>query len=254
MNEKHGGFKYLDISRKSWEYWCKKNDAIFLPYELEDVSERYKNLNLHRVTWTRWFDLFPLLEKKNLNPNKILMVDGSTIIRWDAPNFFDLAPGEGLTVFKSLENVRWLFEGVKGYRTLFDNFEFDITKYFTCGWQLFTKGHREFLEDLEAFYNKNYAKIMHLQNTATKRGTDQPVYNYLAQIKDIQLNIDVLPKKYLLTHLNRFEWLGHNWQLNSKTPHFINHGYIWMFSGFPQRGERYEIMSNVWDLIKNRYE
>ena len=33
MQEKHGEFKYLDVGRKSWEWWCKKNDVIFLPYE-----------------------------------------------------------------------------------------------------------------------------------------------------------------------------------------------------------------------------
>ncbi len=30
MIEKYGGYEWMDISKKSWEYWCKKNDCIFL--------------------------------------------------------------------------------------------------------------------------------------------------------------------------------------------------------------------------------
>ena len=29
LNDKHGGFLYQDISRKSWEYWCKKMTLYF---------------------------------------------------------------------------------------------------------------------------------------------------------------------------------------------------------------------------------
>ena len=31
--DKYGGFDYYEYSRKSWEYWCKKNDwVIFAKY------------------------------------------------------------------------------------------------------------------------------------------------------------------------------------------------------------------------------
>ena len=32
-SEKYGGWEWMDISRKTWEYWCKKNDVIFFPFE-----------------------------------------------------------------------------------------------------------------------------------------------------------------------------------------------------------------------------
>ena len=31
--EKYGGWDWLDISRKTWEFWCKKHDCIFYAYE-----------------------------------------------------------------------------------------------------------------------------------------------------------------------------------------------------------------------------
>ena len=32
-SEKYGGWEWMDISRKTWEYWCKKHDIIFFPFE-----------------------------------------------------------------------------------------------------------------------------------------------------------------------------------------------------------------------------
>ena len=33
MNQKHGNFKYFEFSKKTWQYWCKKNDVIFYHYD-----------------------------------------------------------------------------------------------------------------------------------------------------------------------------------------------------------------------------
>ena len=257
MQEKHGGFKYLDISEECWKIWCEKNDVTFFPYRHEHVGD---NLNSHRVTWQRWFDVFRVLDEAGIEYDKICVIDGSTLIHWDAPNFIDMAPSTGLTVFRSLENLRWISEGVFGYKSFFGDFEFDLTQYFSCGFQIFTKEHRPFLEKLKEFYYNSYTAIMKLQNEKIKRGTDQPVYNYFAQIEGIDVNLNALPQKFFITHLNRFDWLGHNWQLLKRThdpkygmPHFIRHSYIWFYSGFPQRGQRYDLMQQTWDLIKEKY-
>tara|TARA_B100000959_G_scaffold25445_1_gene24567 strand:- start:999 stop:1793 length:795 start_codon:yes stop_codon:yes gene_type:complete len=247
MQEKHGGFKYLDIGRKSWEWWCDKNDVIFFPYE--QASEL--NTGKHRVTWTRWFDVFDQLN--DIDYNKIALIDGSTIVRWDTPNFFDLTD-DRLTAFRSLENLRWLHEGVSGYKLLFNDFDFDLTKYISCGFQIFNKSHEKFLKDLKQFYFDNNDEVLHLQNNVVKRGTDQPVYNYLLQINNIDVNME-LPKPFMLTHLQRFDWFSHNWQISGETtPFFIKYGYIWFYSGFPLRGHRYDLMKQTWDLIESNYK
>ena len=54
--------------------------------------------------------------------------------------------------------------------------------------------------------------------------------------------------------MNRFDWFSHNWQLKEdKTPFFIKYGYIWMYSGF-DRTQRFGLMKQTWDLVKNNYE
>ena len=249
LQDKHGGFKYLDVSKKCWELWCKKNDVIFFEYNTTSDPDTVG----HKVTWQRWFDLFPLLEEAGIDYDKICMIDGSTLVRADTPNFFELVD-DGLTAFRSLENLNWVYEGVSGYKGFFNDYDFDIAKYVTCGFQIFGKEHKTFLEDLKEFYYKNYKDIMELQNNVVKRGTDQPVYNYLLQIHNIKVNTN-LPKSYMITHLQRFDWFSYNWQLQKdNTPFFLKYGYAWAFSGFPNRGDRYNLMQQTWDIIKNQYE
>ena len=107
---------------------------------------------------------------------------------------------------------------------------------------------------MEKFYFDNYDSIMELQNGKVKRGTDQPVYNYLLQIDNIKVNRNIEPPFYI-NHMYRFDWFGHNWQLNQdKTPFFLKYSYIWFYSGFPQRGDRYNLMKQTWDAIKDNYK
>ena len=247
LQNKHGGFKYLDISKKCWELWCKKNDVIFFEYN----NPTKEDTSAHKVTWQRWFDVFPLIEKANIDYDKITVIDGSTLVRADAPNFFDLVD-DRVAAFRSIENIRWLHQGISGYKDFFNGFDFDLKKYISCGFQIFDKHHKPFLEELKEFYYANYNSIMELQSKIG-RGTDQPVYNYLLQIKDVEVNMD-LPPSLMLTHLARFDWFSHNWQLGDKTPFFIKYGHIWFYSGFPNRGDRYNLMNQTWDIIKNSYE
>jgi hypothetical protein len=248
LQRKHGGFKYLEYSKLSWQYWCNKNNVTF--YEYHTTSEL--DTGAHRATWTRWFDVFPLIEESGIEFDKIAVIDGSTIIKWNAPNFFE-ACDDNLTAFKALENVNWVYEGVQGYKKFFNEFEFNLMSYIDCGFQVFTKKHKQFLNELKEFYYANYDQIMELQKTV-RRGTDQPVYNYLLQIKQIKVNTNLHPG-FNLNHLHRFGWFNYNWQLNEDaTPYFIKYGYIWKFSGFPNRSDRYDLMSKTWEMVKHNYE
>jgi len=246
---KHGNFKYLDISKKCWQWWCEKNDVIF--YEYNTPSE--EDTNAHRATWTRWFDVFEQLEANNIDFNKVAIIDGSSLCRWDTPNFFELAD-DRVTAFRSLENVKWIYQGVKGYQDLFPDVQFDLTKYISCGFQIFTKKHKEFLGKLKEFYYINYDSIMKHQTETVRKGTDQPVYNYMLQQHNIEVNTSLNPA-LMVTHLTRFDWLGANWQLKEDaTPYFVKYGYIWFYSGFPNRADREQMMQQTWDLIKHNYE
>ena len=95
---------------------------------------------------------------------------------------------------------------------------------------------------------------MELQHQKVKKGTDQAVYNYFLQVNDIDVNID-MPSAFMINHMQRFDWFSHNWQLNDyTTPFFIKYGYIWKYSGFPKRGDRYDLMKQTWAMVKDNYK
>jgi hypothetical protein len=253
LNKKHGGFKYFQYSIPSWKYWCQKNNVELIIYDETGDDDHIS----HKPTWQRWFDVFKKLDESEIDYDKIALIDACTIIRWDTPNFFDYVKSGELNLFRSLENIRWVNEGVTGYsdffKNLYPNFNFDLKKYSSCGWQIFDKNHKPFLNKLKKFYYDNYEQIMELQNNKVGRGTDQPVYNYLLQIEDVNV-VNSLPPSFYVNHLHRFDWLGHNWQLNlNQTPFFIKHSYIWFYSGFPQRGGREDMMKQTWNLVKGKY-
>lgn len=245
-SDKHGNFKYFEYSKQTWEYWCRKNGVVFYEYNKPSLEDT----GTHKVTWQRWFDVFDQLEQANIEYDNVLLIDGSTMIKWDTPNLFEILNSD-LTGFKSLENIKWIDEGVRGYQTLFPDIKFDLKKYTSCGFQIFNKTHKPFLNELKEFYFNNLDTILNFQSTVG-RGTDQPVYNYLLQKNSIEVDHS-LPASYWLMHMNRFNWFSYNWQLKEdQTPHFIKHGYIWVFSGFDRR-QRNELMQQTWNIVKDKY-
>lgn len=244
-SNKHGNFEYFEYSKKTWKYWCEKNDVLFIEYNKPSLSDH----NKHKITWQRWFDLENYL--KDIDWNKVAVVDASYMIKWDAPDFFDIT-SNSLSVFRALENVRWMDQGIRGYQELFPDVEFDLKRYIDCGFQIFTKKHISFLNKLKKFYTDNETRILKLQSTV-KRGTDQPIYNYLLQQEDIDFKFE-LPNSFNLNHMTRFNWLSNNWQLkDDATPFFIKYGHLWKYSGF-DRKQRNPLMKQTWDYIKGYYK
>ena len=175
LRKKHGNFEYLDISKKCWQYWCEKNDVIFFEYHTATESDTAA----HKVTWQRWFDVFPLIEDAKIDYKKIAVIDGSTLIRHDTPNFFEIAQSGKLTAFRSLENLRWISDSIDGYNNFFNKFDFDMSKYISCGFQIFDETHKSFLNLLKKFYYDNYDEIMYHQNqTVKKEQTNQYITIY----------------------------------------------------------------------------
>ena len=75
----------------------------------------------------------------------------------------------------------------------------------------------------------------------------------MLQQEKVSLHLD-LPPSFHLPHMTRFDWFSHNWQLNDQTTFFIKYGYIWSYSGFPNRGMRHDLMKQTWEVIKQNYE
>ena len=63
----------------------------------------------------------------NIEYNQIALVDSSSMIKWDAPNFFDMTD-DRFTAWVDNDNLKWIYESIQGYKPYFDNFELDISE------------------------------------------------------------------------------------------------------------------------------
>jgi len=246
--DKYGGFEYFEYSRKSWEYWCKKNDCIFVPFT--DPIET--NLTQYRPQWQKCLFVFDELDRLGIEFDQIALVDSTAIVKWDCPNFFELTDRK-FVGWRDIDNLRWVYESVQGYKSLFNNYELDITKYINSGFMIFNELHRDFFDNLKKMYIDNKNDFIRLQDRDVRKGNDQTPINYLLQINEIDMKLD-LPITYNLTHMGRKELFSHNWQLKTDpTPFFIKYGNVWRFTGMP-KDQRSDLMKQTWELLKHHYD
>jgi hypothetical protein len=204
-----------------------------------------------RANWQKAIFVFDELEKRGIEYDQILLIDSNILVRWDCPNLFDLTDRK-FTAARDVDNMRWTWESVQGYKEFFNNFEFDFNKYFNSGFIFFNESHKEVFNSFKDFYYKNRKDLIHLQENVVKRGFEQTCMNYWMQINNIDINLDI-PVIHRMSHMHRKEVLINNWQLNeSLTPHFIKHSYIWMFNGTP-KDSRTSMINQTWELVKHHY-
>ena len=182
-NQKYGGFDYFEFSRKTWEYWCKKNDVLFIPFT-EPVEKDFNRIN---PNWQKCLYVFDELERKNIKYNKIALVDSSCMIKWDAPNFFHLT-NKKFTAWRDTDNMKWIYDSIKGYRSFYNNFKLDQTKYINSGFMVFNKKHKKLINGFKNHYIENIDKLVELQDKIVKKGTEQTPLNYWLQINNIKVN------------------------------------------------------------------
>jgi hypothetical protein len=246
-NDKYGNFGYFEYSRKTWEYWCKKNDIIFVPFE-EPVED---NLHDYRINWQKAIFVFDELKRRNIEYDQIALVDSTVMVKWDCPNFFELTDRK-FTVTRDIDNFRWVYESIQGYKDFFDGFELDSSKYFRSGFMVFNESHEDIFQSLKQFYIDNKESFIKLQDEVVRKGNDQTPINYWVQKNNVELNI--LPHVlWMCSHPHRKEMFSHNWQLKEdNTPFLIKYANNWMFNGIP-KDQRTDLMRQIWDLVKHNY-
>ena len=245
--DKFGGWNWMEISKKAWKYWCDKNGYQLVIYDKPSISD----LDKYRVTVQRWFDIHDFLDEKGIEYSKVLMVDACSIPKWDCPDFFKLA-GDNICGVVELDNLKWVYESVQGYKDIFNGFELDMSKYVNSGFMVFNEVHKNLFNKFKEFYINNIDEFCRLQDVVVKKGNEQTPMNYWLQLNEVDMNID-LPLPFKITHLQRKEMFNYNWQLDEDTtPFFIKYGYNYSFNGIP-KDQRTDMMKQTWDFIKNNY-
>lgn len=245
---RYDDFSWMEYSKKTWEYWCKKNNVIFLHYNQTSLEDQLK----YKINWQRWLDIIDFVNT-NVNAfDQVLTVDASIMVKWNAPNFFNESENKWCGLIGN-ENLKWVSESIQGYQPLFNNFDFDYSDHLLAGFTLFNKNHKFLFDKLKKFYFDNHEIILNYEDKLIKRGRDQPVLNYLRQINKIDTK--VFPISYGANHMWRRNMLNHNPYTDDSTLLYIKYLHTWIFSGFPDRGNtRTQLMKQTWDLVKHNYE
>ena len=123
-SEKYGGWDWMDITRKSWEYWCKKHDVIFFPME-KPIEE---DLTRFRINWQKAIYCFDILDDAGIDYDQIYLVDGMNIIKWDTPNVFQLT-NHKFTAWRDTDNLGWTYKSIIGYKDFFNGYTFILILY-----------------------------------------------------------------------------------------------------------------------------
>ena len=244
---KYGGWEWMDISRKTWEDWCKKHDVIFFPFE-EPINDDLVN---YRINWQKSIYCFDLLDEAGIDYDQIFLADATCMVKWDMPNIFELTDNK-FTAWRETDNLNWVYDSVKGYEEFF-SYKLNKHNYFSSGVIIFNKSHKDIFLDFKDLYLNNTEEFVELQDKIVRKGTEQTPLNYWVQKNNVELNLD-LPFSYKLTHIHRKDMFKPNWQLNEdSTPFFIKYGYNWVFNGIP-KNQRTEVMSQTWGFVKDNYD
>ena len=107
--------EYSDYSIKTWKWWCDKNGVDFIVNDKHDERFGKPIWNKHSC---------PDGDKYE----KIGIIDSDTMIKWDAPNLFDLFDDDYCGVIDS-SNYRWIHDSAKVYGKFFPNITIDYDYY-----------------------------------------------------------------------------------------------------------------------------
>jgi len=226
----------------SWKYWCEKNKIDFY---LQSES----NPNVGIPIWNKEFVFTNFKENKY---DKIAVVDSDTMIKWDAPNFFNLYDDEFCGVLDTA-NLRWTYNSINTYKNHFEEFkqtELSIYEYINAGVLMFCKEHKYVFDYLMNFYLK-HKYILDNWNVPGV-GKEQTIFNLT--LKKLNIKQKYLSPEWNLISMNKRGMFNHNWQLNKRqVPFFIDYSYIWHFTGIPIESKQ-SIIEQTWSFIKNNYQ
>jgi hypothetical protein len=222
--------KTCAVGLDSWKLYCEK-------YNLDIVISTRLEYNI--PLYHKLFHQYLTNELVDLEYDKLLVVDADTMIRWDAPNIFDLFKNHTFSVVKDVGQSGAYH--LKQWSGFISNIKTPPHLYFNSGVILLNK--------------TNYLKLK----------TDiLPFYEYYMKSIDDGVRIDAFdqtPTNIIAYDLfpNEIQYLHNAWNnmimFKYEDYSFINDSYIWHFTG-PKMGgwsNREYLMNDVWKLIKNMY-
>ena len=237
---KHSHKTYFEHTIDAWQYYCDKNNIDFFVV-------RSKMPNVKYSVWHKEF----VFDYVGDSYEKIGIVDFDTMIKWDAPNIFDLYTDEFVGVLDQT-SISWMDNSQTAYRIAFPQFKdahVGLSEHVNGGVLFFTKDHKPFFEKLKKFYldNKSVLDNWNIPNT----GKEQTLLNF--HLKQEGIKCKYLPYSWTTVGMVKKGLLWYNDKLNDTVPFFFKYTYLWHFTGFPIE-QRNQLINQIWADIKTKYQ
>jgi hypothetical protein len=239
----NGYTQELGLCINTWKNYAKRHniDIIIADNDLNSEFEPWG----HGI-WERWKDESLI----NREWDRVLLVDADTMIRWDAPNIFELTYKEKFCVVRDASGEGSGRYHLNQWVKVNPNIKTPPQDYFNCGFIIMNK--------------ENYLKISNNLSS---------YYEYWASFHKLGLNNDEMraagkPDAVEQTPVNILSWelfpdeihyLPDTWNnmvmCKYDDASFINDSYVWHFTG-PRMGgwgRKNELIKQIYDYIEKQY-
>ena len=256
--QQRGNLDYISSAVATWTWWCARHGIEFIVIDNVDEAE---SLASAPPTVLRWFAPRQLIAQRGPE-TKIAIVDADTMIRWDTPDFFDIA-GDFFAAVRA-GHPGWIARSIGAFQHLFPGVHIQPHEYVNSGVVVLGLGQLPMLDHFCRFYREHQDELETLF-VLNDVGTDQPLLNYA--LHEHREPVRLLDRRFNFIHCFGYEEavrrefeLGHgpDWQAfpekaycNPSAFAFIEAAYIWHFTNVV--AARKLVMAETWRRVKHHY-
>jgi lipopolysaccharide biosynthesis glycosyltransferase len=220
---------------ESWKYYAKKWDIQLI---IANEERQYEFEVWGNGVFERWVDN----RLVQLEYDRILMVDSDTMVRWDAPNIFEIGKDYEMCVVADAGGANTGRYHLNQWVELNQDIKTPADKYFNMGCALLSK--QKYLQIRE-----HMPKYYEYWSSFYKVGPTGP--NACEQTPVNIISYELFPNE--IYHLN-WEW-NNMVMCKYDDASFINDSYIWHFTGprMGGHGNKKKIIKEIWEYVKQYY-
>jgi len=268
LNKFRSNLDHSVHSINTWKYWCKKNNKIFKIIERKYGSKEFQDLT--SVTFAKYVAAWEAIHE-NGPDTMVAVVDADTMIRWDAPDFFEGMPADAGVgaVIESPDAVEWIQKSIDAFKPVLAGnkpvVKVKPSMYFNSGVMVFNgAASQPWLELFMWVCQQKGERLRKIYENADV-GTDQTIANYLL----VKSKTKFYPLDPRFNHLHCFGTLEYNVEQTpedrirvlkeefNKVPitemfDFMKDNYIWHFTSSVPYRER--LMRECWIRCARNYE
>ena len=236
---------YLKYSLRTWRHWCKRHGARLFLHDKPLFDPRRLPPSWQKLT------VFSVLEKNRIRYDQVAVIDIDTMVKWNAPNFFDHTERKLAAVAESnTASAYYVYRTLRDFRSFFPKVIVPWYEYFNTGVLFANDNHRDLFERALSFFRANRRRIDQIQGIEQERPTavaptswnEQTPLNYL--VRQMSVPLKLLPRIYNLQDFSDSPLLASGL--------FAKLADIWHFNGF-DKSARTEVMSAAWKTLRSRY-